>query len=473
MVPSRPKSLRNLALIASPLVLFFAVLVLALLKVRVFFFGSLSLVHYVVFMWAVPSAIIAFVSAVGPTARLIKTIATGQVQEPQEVTGDRLIVTWRKAIIDLFQRKTVSLSTTVVLLIAGIGILLIEPTRRSPRTSSSVLAVTEGTQNIIYVADAENGRLLIFRSSNLATPPKTIDIGTHGNIAGSGRPEQMIELRRFYKLQRQHLIFVTDTAYDKIHVINVNTNDEVGLGFSSGRAPRSLAITQDGLKLYISNEQPSPNGTISVCDLGSENPADFHCGSVVKGKINCPEGLALSPDGKYLYVATQCGGGKDPVLVIDTVTDEVIIPRAIPDLAVGTSVVSGSNDHHIYVGRGNFPCARPDPKESGSPVTVVNLQNPAPEKRNTICLRTSVGVMAMSRDENERYLFVANGNYLTVLHRENFSHGALPNDVILNDIPLEAGVGGISVSDDDNDRNSVYAFLPGSRRIFVYSPAGL
>src|SRR5437899_1178680 len=108
MAPSRAESLRNLTMIALPLVLFFVVIILTLLKVRVLFFGSLSLVHYVVFMWAVPSAIIAFISALEPTARLIKTVATGRVQERQDLTRDRLIVTWRKAIVNLFQRRTVS-----------------------------------------------------------------------------------------------------------------------------------------------------------------------------------------------------------------------------------------------------------------------------------------------------------------------------------------------------------------------------
>jgi hypothetical protein len=40
---------------------------------------------------------------------------------------------------------------------------------------------------------------------------------------------------------------------------------------------------------------------------------------------------------------------------------------------------------------------------------------------------------------------------------------------LLNDIPLEADVGGVGVAEDD----SVYAHVPGTHKLFVYSPTGL
>jgi DNA-binding beta-propeller fold protein YncE len=151
----------------------------------------------------------------------------------------------------------------------------------------------------------------------------------------------------------------------------------------------------------------------------------------------------------------------DPVFIIDTATNAKL--GSVAGLAVGTSVAVNRDGSRLYVGRGNFSCSIPDTKESGSPMTVVDTKTRQP--RNTLCLHTSVGAMAVSRDPDARYLFVANGTWLSVFDTTTLdtTHKAL------NDIPLEGAVEGIGVADD----NSVYAFLPNSRRLFLYSPAGL
>jgi len=265
------------------------------------------------------------------------------------------------------------------------------------------------------------------------------------------------------------MIFVTDTASNAVHVIDANFNTVNSRSLAVGRAPRALAITPDLKKLFVSNEQPIPNGSITVFDISSDKPEDFHFVSTI-GQVKCPEGLSISPDGRWLYVATQCSGGEDPVLVIDTATNAIV--NEIRKLAVGTSVTVSRDGRQLYVGRGNFPCTRPDPSEPGSPFSIVNLKD---YQISSFCLRTSVGVIALSRDAKQRYLFVANGNRLTVFDTDKLADGknlqallASPSPY-LTDIPLEASVSGIGVADD----NSVYAYLPQSRRLFIYSPPGL
>jgi hypothetical protein len=67
----------------------------------------------------------------------------------------------------------------------------------------------------------------------------------------------------------------------------------------------------------------------------------------------------------------------------------------------------------------------------------------------------------MSLDQKQRYLFVANGRNLAVFDREKL--------ILVNNILQEADVGGIGVAED----NSVYAYIPGTHKLFAFSPTGL
>jgi DNA-binding beta-propeller fold protein YncE len=100
---------------------------------------------------------------------------------------------------------------------------------------------------------------------------------------------------------------------------------------------------------------------------------------------------------------------------------------------------------------------------SGSPLSIVDTQSK--KIVNTVCLHTSVGPIAISRDKDGRYLFVGNGDGLTVFDRRALD----VSDKSLNEIPLGGSVSGIAVAED----NSVYAFVPGKALLFLYNPAGL
>ena len=158
----------------------------------------------------------------------------------------------------------------------------------------------------------------------------------------------------------------------------------------------------------MSNEQPVPSGTIQAFDIDGPDPNKYAVTATIQG-VNCPEGLALSPGGRLLYVATQCGGGKDPVFMINTATNK--IEGSIPSLAVGTSVAVSADGARLYVSRGNYHCNMSN-GEGGSPLSIVDTQSK--NIVNTVCLHTSVGPIAISRDKYGRYLFVGNGDRMTV-----------------------------------------------------------
>jgi DNA-binding beta-propeller fold protein YncE len=364
--------------------------------------------------------------------------------------------------------RPLNFSAVVTLLgvIAVIVILIPNPPELSP-TSSSVLAVTlgdgkpgtdpSGRDKLIYLADRSNGRVVVFRSNSLRQVADKIPIGTQGNVEGQGKPESLLQLRR----GGLNLIFVADTAGPRIHIIEVGSNSEIQPGLPVGSVPRSMAITKDKKKLFVSHEQTVPNAGIMVYDISSDDPKNFHFVTEITG-VNCPEGIVLSPYSDRLYVAAQCGGAEDPVFIIDTAKN--LIVDSIPHLAVGTSVAVNRDGSRLYVGRGNYPsCKLADTNETGSPLSVVDLSDHN-KIINTICLRTSVGVMTISQPDG-RYLYVANGTILSVFDTKRLDVATKS----LNDIPLEAAVEGLSAAAD----GSVYAYLPASNRLFLYSPAGL
>jgi DNA-binding beta-propeller fold protein YncE len=451
------------ALAALAIILFLADAIYVLWAIWSSYFVSVPPFQYATLVWGIFSGIVAMVPIAAAGHRIIRAIVTGHEQRPRRISIDHLIFVFVQGLSTALRRPWVSLPAIMVLAAVAPVIYLLARVETSPRTSSSVVVVTRGDDKFIYVADSDKGEVLVYQSKALNEPVAKIPIGTHGNQPGRGRPENMIELHRDDKV---HLIFVTDTVYNQVHIINLNGNTVSNSDLSIGLAPRSLAITPDQKKLFVSIEQPAPNGTIRVFDISSDNPQDFHLTSTIS-QVNCPEGLSISPDGRRLYVATQCSGGEDPVLVIDTATNKALY--AIRKLAVGSSVTVSHDGRQVFVGRGNFPCARPNPDEAGSPFSVVSLDD---GKISSFCLRTSVGPIALSRDPNQRLLFVGNGTRLTVFDtqkladRKTLETMLTDADPYLTDIPLEAAVNGIGVADD----NSVFAFLPQSRRLFLYSP---
>jgi DNA-binding beta-propeller fold protein YncE len=457
-VKAGQRYLRTL-LTTSVIILFLFDSGLILWKIHSAFFVSVPVWQYVTIIWGVITAALAFAGGIGPGVRICRALLTGR-EGHEAASIDKVVLTVSRTIGTFLHRRGISETAVVLFIVIGVAVFFIPILPRLAPFSSGALAVTlgngePGNDKLIYVADTSNSQLIVFRSSSLKQPYTTIPIGTQGNLEGKGAPESLLELRH----DRLHLVLATNTSSGKIHLVDVNSNSEIEPGLSVGKAPRSMVITPDHRKLFVSNEQTVPNAGIFVFDVSSDEPKDFHLVAKIGG-VNCPEGIALSPWGNRLYVATQCGGGKDPVFIIDTANNDVI--GSIPGMAVGTSVAVSADGGRLFVGRGNFPCVISETKESGSPMSVIDTTTK--EVKYTICLHTSVGSMAISRPDG-RYLLVANGTNLSVFDVLNLDKSQRP----VNDIPLEGPVTGLGVAAD----NSVYGFIPTSRRVFLYSPTGL
>ena len=138
----------------------------------------------------------------------------------------------------------------------------------------------------------------------------------------------------------------------------------------AGADPEQLAISADGTRLYVANEDTE---TLSVVDVAS--------GKVIAAvKIGEePEGVTIRPDGKVVYVTCE---GDGAVFAIDTTTNKVLKripggprPRSVAFLPDGSrGYLSLENEGAIAVfdasqqkflrlikleGQGNTPKPRP------------------------------------------------------------------------------------------------------------------
>jgi YVTN family beta-propeller protein len=101
-----------------------------------------------------------------------------------------------------------------------------------------------------------------------------------------------------------------DKSADGIAVIDVGSRN-VAKRIKVGSDPEQLAVSPDGKKLYVSNEDV---GTASVVDIGSGKVQ--HIIPVSRE----PEGVGIRPDGKVFYVTCETEG---EIYAIDTTSFEV------------------------------------------------------------------------------------------------------------------------------------------------------
>lgn len=109
-------------------------------------------------------------------------------------------------------------------------------------------------------------------------------------------------------------------------------NEHARATIAVGDAPRSVAVNSAGTRAYVSNSNAAPLGpdTVSVINTATNTVV----ATIVVGDF--PDGLALTPDGDFLYVTST---SDDTIWVINTATNTVTDTFAVGDrpteLAVG------------------------------------------------------------------------------------------------------------------------------------------
>ena len=135
-----------------------------------------------------------------------------------------------------------------------------------------------------------------------------------------------------------------DRAADGIGVVDIAAGEVVGM-VRAGTDPEQLAISADGARLYVANE-----------DAGEATVVDIATGEVVAALPvgGEPEGVRISPDGSVVYVTSE---DESRVTVIDTAANEVVArfdvgarPRASAFAPDGTrAYVTAENGGTVHV----------------------------------------------------------------------------------------------------------------------------
>ena len=147
-------------------------------------------------------------------------------------------------------------------------------------------------------------------------------------------------------------VYVVDPRRDTLSVIDAAINQVIDNAIYSGEAPIQLALSPKRKTLYISNEIIT--GTLTPIHL-----ADLTPGPTITGIGANPLGLAITPNGKEIYLAAWSSG---KVYVFDVATGKILAP-----ISVGsgpTDVVFTPNGRTAYVAN-----------EDDSSVSVIDVAN--------------------------------------------------------------------------------------------------
>ncbi len=205
--------------------------------------------------------------------------------------------------------------------------------------------------------------------------------------------------------------YVTNSNSTTITIINIGANEVIGVvgGFDG---PSGMAITPDGSTAYINN-YGGPEG------LGSGNGTtvrvlDLHTNTFVGTPITvglAPAALAITPDGKHVYVVNYVDGNPNTgtISVIETTHNTVV--TTIPGFSGPFGIAITPNGKYAYVanfGSNNFA-------PFGTTVSIVKL------KTNSIKATINVGIqpagVAITPDGHLAYVT----NYNTLYAGANFT----------------------------------------------------
>ena len=182
----------------------------------------------------------------------------------------------------------------------------------NPNKTSVVIASTRLSVRNVFLSFVLSASLLASAArGQSAAVPNTLPVNTVVATVKVGRIPQGVVVS-----PDSSSAYVANGLDSTVSVISASTH-KVTQTLFAGSQPQELAITSDGTKLYASNHV-SP-GTVTLIDLANGGATQ-----TITGLSPYPLGVALSPDGKQLWVAD---GGID---VIDTTSNQVVTHISVP-----------------------------------------------------------------------------------------------------------------------------------------------
>jgi len=121
-----------------------------------------------------------------------------------------------------------------------------------------------------------------------------------------------------------------DKSADGIRIIDVATRKVTGK-LNAGSDPEEFAVSKDGSRIYVSNEDIKTATVINIASGKVEHLIP------VGGE---PEGVGVTPDGKQFYITCETGG---EIFAIDAATYKVVGHFAVPVRPRSVDFLSNAN----------------------------------------------------------------------------------------------------------------------------------
>ncbi len=205
-----------------------------------------------------------------------------------------------------------------------------------------------------------------------------------------------------------------DKAADGIGVVNVATQ-KLTAKLNAGSDPEEFALSKDGRRIYISNEDTKTASVINIAAGKLEH-------IVPVGQE--PEGVTTSPDGKRFYVTCEAGGD---IYVIDTVSYAATAHFKVNGRPRSVALLASGSIGFI-------------PSESAGELNVIDAVNAKVLK--TITLPAGSRPMRVRLSPDEKRLYVSNGRAGTISVFDAHSYD------LLDTIKVGTRPWGIGVSPD-------------------------
>ncbi len=201
-------------------------------------------------------------------------------------------------------------------------------------------------------------------------------------------------------------VYITNSNSTTVSIIDTATNTVIGtIGGFDG--PSGFAITPDGKTAYVNN-YGGPSG-VGSGNATTVRVVDIATNSIVGSAITvdlAPAGLAITPDGAFVYVINYVDGnpGTGTISVIQTSTNTVI--KTIKGFSGPFSIVISCDGTFAYVtnfGSNNF-------SPVGTTVSFVNLSSNSIS--STVTVGTQPSGIALTPDGRFAYVTIYNTLYL-------------------------------------------------------------
>ncbi|TQR83272.1 hypothetical protein D8S82_28010 [Mycobacterium hodleri] len=198
--------------------------------------------------------------------------------------------------------------------------------------SAPAMVATSPDGRRVYIADATNGEVRVVDTATntvIGSPILVAPYSTAIRVSPDGK--------KVYVLSRNlAAISVIDTT------TNTHTRD-----ISVGGNPWDAALSPDGSQLYVSSPWYQTGGVDKGGFVAVVNTATGAVTSKISFGIHgSPVGLAVSPDGRRLYVADFSTAGT--ISVVDTTTNKIVGQRISVPSGPGSMAVT-PNGSRIYV----------------------------------------------------------------------------------------------------------------------------